>query len=78
MEQRIICKDCHGIFILTDEEQREKLRQNWDIPVRCPDCRWKRRAFADWRETMYHPKPARKRNSDFSFHLYSDGYGHRW
>lgn len=38
-----ICKDCGKIFGITNGENEWYKNRGWDLPIRCKDCRKKRK-----------------------------------
>lgn len=38
------CKDCGASFVITEANQKWFIDRNFNMPVRCPSCRKKRKA----------------------------------
>lgn len=47
------CKDCHSQFLFTIGEQEFYQSKGFTPPVRCPDCRQKRKAEKEKRMPRY-------------------------
>jgi len=43
-DQTMVCRDCSGEFAFTEGEQEFFQQKGFTPPVRCPDCRRKRKA----------------------------------
>jgi len=43
-DQTLTCRDCGGEFVFTEREQAFFQEKGFTTPVRCPDCRRKRKA----------------------------------
>lgn len=53
-DKTIVCKDCEKEFIFTEGEQEfYKEKQFENDPVRCPDCRSKRKSEKNSRRNNY-------------------------
>lgn len=53
MDKRIICKDCGGEFIFPERDQKFFRDKGWGEPIRCKECRIKRKINAPKRENTY-------------------------
>ena len=51
MEEKIICRNCGKEFIFTVGEQRFYEEKGFSKPVRCKECRDKRKAEREVQET---------------------------
>ena len=61
IEKTIICKDCGKDFTLSAGEQKKKKKKGLSHPIRCKDCRLKRKAsFGKKEETEKEIPPAKK------------------
>jgi DNA-directed RNA polymerase subunit RPC12/RpoP len=43
-DMELTCKDCGNTFIFTEGEQEFYAQKGFSNPVRCPECRQKRKA----------------------------------
>ena len=43
-DMELTCKDCGKTFVFTEGEQEFYAQRNFSNPVRCPECRQKRKA----------------------------------
>ncbi|MEW5914027.1 MAG: zinc-ribbon domain containing protein [Thermodesulfobacteriota bacterium] len=41
-DKHLICEQCGGEFVFSEQEQERHARKGFDPPRRCPDCRRKR------------------------------------
>jgi hypothetical protein len=44
MDQDLVCKDCGLGFVFSEKSQELYTEQGWNPPIRCYDCRQKKKA----------------------------------
>lgn len=50
-EEKLICKDCDNEFIIEEGEQKWYEEKKLNLPLRCKDCRQKRKEAKRLEET---------------------------
>lgn len=68
------CKDCHKMFIFSEDEQTFFASKHWSDPVRCHDCRKEHRdrqkdPYFGLMESMYPNYQKKKRYMGLQYHL---------
>ena len=51
-DKKIICQDCDKSFIFSIKDQKFYERMGFSAPIRCKECRKKRKKYIEFRDRM--------------------------